>query len=190
MDVTQTRPKKDGSIHVCPLSAVPQVVMRHNASHLLTCLQDEIYVETPEQIKAGKHGRLFIHDISQPLEGCVLPGPEHVTQIIDFAREWGGQGPMVIHCWAGISRSTAAALISLCTLNPDVPEQVIAQHMREASPTAYPNGRMIQLADEALARRGRLVTAVHSMGRGMIAAEAAPFWLPADFSSFAQRQPA
>jgi predicted protein tyrosine phosphatase len=187
MDVMEARPKMDGRIHVCPLSAVPDVVMRHNASHLLTCLQDEFYVETPAQINAGRHGRLYIHDISQPLEGCVLPGPEHVAQIIEFAREWGGQGPMVIHCWAGISRSTAAALISLCTLNPDVPEQVIARHMREASPTAYPNGRMIQLADEALARRGRLVAAVQSMGRGIIAAEAEPFWLPADFSSLAQR---
>jgi predicted protein tyrosine phosphatase len=190
MEAIERRPKMDGSIHVCPLSAVPHVVMRHNASHLLTCLQDEIDVETPEHIQAGRHGRLYIHDISQPLDGCVLPGPEHVAQIIDFAQEWGGQGPMVIHCWAGISRSTAAALISLCTLNPDVPEQVIAQHMREASPTAYPNGRMIQLADQTLARRGRLVAAVQAMGRGIIAAEAEPFWLPADFSSFAHRQPA
>jgi predicted protein tyrosine phosphatase len=187
MEAMATPQKMDGSIYVCPLSAVPDVVTRCNAARLLTCLQDEIVVETPAQITAGNHGRLYIHDISQPLAGCVLPGPEHVAQIIDFAREWGGQGPMVIHCWAGISRSTAAALISLCTLNPEVPEQVIAQHMRDASPTAYPNGRMIQLADEALGRGGRLVSALQSMGRGIIAAEAEPFSLPADFSSFARR---
>jgi predicted protein tyrosine phosphatase len=180
----------DGSIHVCPLSAVPDVVTRCNASHLLTCLQDEFVVETPAAIKPGRHARLHIHDIVHPLDGCILPGEEHVKQIIDFAQAWGGQGPMVIHCWAGISRSTAAALISLCTLNPDVPEHIIAQHMRAASPTAYPNGRMIQLADETLGRRGRLLDALASMGRGVIAPEAQPFSLPADFSRFAHRQPA
>ena len=179
----------DGSIHVCPLSAVPDVVARCNASHLLTCLQDEIVVETPAQIKAGLHARLYIHDIVQPLTGCVMPGEEHVKQIIEFAQAWSGQGPMVIHCWAGISRSTAAALISLCTINPEVPEQIIAQHMRAASPTAYPNGRMIQLADAMLGRQGGLLTALHSMGRGVIAQEAEPFSLPADFSRFMKRQP-
>ena len=188
MSATETRPRMDGSVHVCPLSAVPDVVTRCNASHLLTCLQDEIVVETPAQIKADLHARLYIHDIVQPLDGCVLPGEEHVKQIIAFAHAWNGQGPMVIHCWAGISRSTAAALISLCTLNPDVSEKIIAQRLREASPTAYPNGRMIQLADDALGRHGRLVDALAGIGRGVIAQEAQPFWLPADFSGFAHRQ--
>jgi predicted protein tyrosine phosphatase len=179
----KTRPQRmDGSIHVCPLSAVPSVVAGSNASHLVTCLQDEIVVETPALIKPELHVRLHVDDISQPIPGYVAPDERHVTRLIDFALAWGGQGPMVIHCYAGISRSTAAALISLSALNPDAPELLIARRLREASPTAYPNRLMIRLADAVLGRRGRMVEAVESIGRGTIAGEAQPFSLPADLS--------
>lgn len=175
--------RMDGSIHVCPLSAVPDVVAGCSASHLLTCLQDEIVVETPAFIRPDLHVRLHVDDISQPIAGYVAPNEQHVAKLIDFALSWGGQGPMVVHCWAGISRSTAAALISLCALNPEASERLIALRLREASPTAYPNRLMVRLADAALDRKGRMVDAVESMGRGVVAQEARPFSLPADFSS-------
>jgi predicted protein tyrosine phosphatase len=161
---------------------VPHVVAGGNASHLVTCLQDEIAVETPALIKPELHVRLHVDDISQSIPGYVAPEERHVTKLIDFALAWGGQGPMVIHCYAGISRSTAAALISLSALNPDAPEVLIAQRLRDASPTAYPNRLMIRLADAVLGRRGRMVEAVESIGRGVVAGEAKPFSLPADFS--------
>ena len=180
-DSTKTRATED-QVYVCPLSAVPSIVADCNASHLVTCLQNEIVVDTPPCIKPDFHLRLHVHDISEPLLGYAAPGEDHVRQIIKFAHIWGGRGPMVIHCWAGISRSTAAALITLYTLNPDVPEDVVARQMREASPTAYPNRLMIRLADDALGRRGRMLEAVNAMGRGVVAHEAIPFSLPADFS--------
>jgi predicted protein tyrosine phosphatase len=105
-----------------------------------------------------------------------------VARLIEFALDWGGSGPMVVHCWAGISRSTAAAFTALCAINPEVSEELIAQRLREASPTAYPNRRIIQLADAALKRDGRMMHAVERIGRGVIATEAAPFWLAADHS--------
>jgi predicted protein tyrosine phosphatase len=94
---------------------------------------------------------------------------------------------MVVHCWAGISRSTAAAFISLCTINPDAPEELIARRLREASPTAYPNRLMVRLADEALSRRGRMIAAVERIGRGEPASEAIPFSLAADVMANASR---
>jgi predicted protein tyrosine phosphatase len=174
--------RKTGSIHVCPLSAVPQTVSRSNASHLLTCLQDEILVETPQLIKPGKHLRLLVHDIAEAMPGHVAPGEDHIAELIEFALTWGGEGPMVVHCWAGISRSTAAAYTALCAINPQVSEAVIATRLRQASPTAYPNRLMIRLADAALERRGRMVRAIERIGRGEFATEAVPFALPADHS--------
>jgi predicted protein tyrosine phosphatase len=173
---------KDGAIHVCPLSALPDVVVRHQASRLLTCLQDAVLVETPHPILPDRHLRLHIHDISEPLPGCIAPDAEHVGRLIDFALDWGGRGPMVVHCWAGISRSTAAAFAALCAINPGVDEELIAQRLREASPTAYPNRLMIRLADAALGRRGRMVQAIEGIGRGVVAVEAVPFSLRADHS--------
>jgi predicted protein tyrosine phosphatase len=113
--------------------------------------------------------RLLIHDISEQVDGYVAPAASHVAQLLDFAAAWDRQGPMVIHCWAGISRSTAAAFITLCALNPDAPEQRIAQLLREASPTAYPNRLMIRHGDAALSRSGRMLQAVEAIGRGIIA---------------------
>jgi predicted protein tyrosine phosphatase len=173
---------KDGAIHVCPLSALPDVVGRHQASHLLTCLQDAVLVETPHPILPDRHLRLHIHDISEPLPGCIAPDAQHVERLIEFALHWGGRGPMVVHCWAGISRSTAAAFAALCAINPGVAEELIARRLREASPTAYPNRLMIRLADVALGRGGRMVQAIEAIGRGVVAVEAVPFSLAADHS--------
>jgi len=173
---------KDGAIHVCPLSALPDVVGRHQASHLLTCLQDAVLVETPRPILPDRHLRLHIHDISDPLPGCIAPDAQHVERLIEFALHWGGRGPMVVHCWAGISRSTAAAFAALCAINPGVAEELIARRLREASPTAYPNRLMIRLADVALGRGGRMVQAIEAIGRGVVAVEAVPFSLAADHS--------
>jgi predicted protein tyrosine phosphatase len=179
--------RQSSRIHVCPLSAVPDVVAAHDASHLVTCLQDEVVVETPALIRPGNHVRLRIHDIAEPIEGCVAPSAEHVAQLLGFAAAWDRRGPMVIHCWAGISRSTAAAFITLCALNPEAAEETVAQLLREASPTAYPNRLMIRLGDAALGRAGRMVNAVETIGRGLVAIEADPFSLPADLSALHPR---
>ena len=114
--------RKDGAIHVCPLSAMPDTVARSKASHVLTWLQDEIVVETPPLILPERHIRFHIHDISEPLVGYAAPGREHIDELIEFALDWGGRGPIVVHCWAGISRSTAAAYTALCAINPDASE--------------------------------------------------------------------
>jgi predicted protein tyrosine phosphatase len=174
--------RRASRIHVCPLSAVPDVVASCEASHLVTCLQDDVLVETPAPIRPGNHMRLRVHDIAQPIDGCIAPGAEHVAQLLEFAAGWDRQGSMVIHCWAGISRSTAAAFIALCALNPETSEERVARLLREASPTAYPNRLMIRLGDAALGRAGRMIDAVEAIGRGEIATQAVPFSLPSDLS--------
>lgn len=174
--------RKSGRIHVCPFSAVAETVLQHNASRLLTCLHDDFLLETPKLIKPDDHLRLVMHDIAEPLAEHVAPNEDHIAQIIDFALTWGGEGPMVVHCWAGISRSTAAAFTALCAINPSASEQAIAAAMREASPTAYPNRLIVRLADEALGRDGRMVSAIEAIGRGVVTGEALPFSLAADHS--------
>ena len=174
--------RRAGRLHVCPFSAVSLTVSRSGAAHLLTCLHDDVQ-QTPSSIHPDRHLRLVMHDIAEPMHDYVAPDSVHITRLIEFARAWGGHDAMVVHCWAGISRSTAAAFISLCTINPDAPEHLIARRLREASPTAYPNRLMVRLADAALSRRGRMIDAVERIGRGEIASEAIPFSLAADVTA-------
>ena len=81
----------------------------------------------------------------------------------------------MIHCYAGVSRSPAAAFIGACALEPDRREIEIAQELRRASPTATPNRRLVALADRMLGRQGRMVEAVAAIGRGADCYEGAPF---------------
>ena len=86
---------------------------------------------------------------------------------------------MVVHCWAGISRSTASAFAIACERDPHADELEIAMAMRRASPSAFPNRRIVALADDILERRGRMLDAVEAMGGNGMAVEGIPFELPA-----------
>ncbi len=118
-----------------------------------------------------------MHDISAPLDGYIVPDEQHVADLIGFVRGWDRRTPLVVHCFAGISRSTASAFTAVCALNPGRDEASIAQALRRASPTATPNIRIVTLADRLLDRDGRMIAAIETIGRGALAAEATPFQL-------------
>jgi predicted protein tyrosine phosphatase len=161
------------------LSLVETTVESAQVSHLVTLINGETPISTPPRIGPDRHLRLSMNDICEPQQGLVLPCENHVSELIRFALDWDRQAPLLIHCWAGISRSTAAAFISLCALNPHVEETELARTLRRASPTAYPNRLLVALADQALQRQGRMCDAVEQIGRGQLAEEAAVFALPA-----------
>lgn len=168
-------------IHVCPLSAVELIIADHAPSHLVTLINEETMIATPRGIAPGNHLKLPMNDIHEPTDGFVAPSDNHVSELLAFTQSWDRNAPMLIHCWAGISRSTAAAFTTLCALNPHTDELAIAQALREASPTATPNQRIVALADRALGRNGRMVSAIAAIGRGDLAMEAMPFSLPDEF---------
>jgi predicted protein tyrosine phosphatase len=106
-----------------------------------------------------------------------MPGEEHVAELLDFVRDWDRRAPLVVHCYMGISRSTASAFTIVCALNPHRDVDDIAQALRRASPTATPNIRIVSIADRLLGRDGRMVAAIETIGRGIMTTEAAPFRL-------------
>lgn len=164
---------------VCPLSHVQTTVSLARVSHLVTLISGETLIDTPESIGRERHLRLSMNDIAEPREGLVVPSEDHVAELIQFAEGWDQKAPLLIHCWAGISRSTAGAFVVLCALNPRADEHSLARALRRASPTAYPNRRIVALADDVLGRGGRMSAAVEHIGRGLLAEEGKVFSLPA-----------
>jgi predicted protein tyrosine phosphatase len=164
-------------IHVCSLSRLHQTVAETRARHVVTLLKDVDLVQRPGGISSENHLILGMDDITGPLEGYIAPADEHVTRLLDFVRGWDRAAPLVVHCWAGISRSTAAAFVSVCALQPDRDEREVAWAIRRASPTATPNIRIVTFADAMLQRKGRMVAAVEAIGRGALADEGVPFRL-------------
>lgn len=166
------------TLHVAPLSKLAATVAACRASHLVTLINVGTAVERPPSIAAERHLFLGLSDISQPMDGHVLAGVQEMERLIGFMRSWDREAPMVVHCWAGISRSTAAAYIAACALAPERDEEEAADALRRAAPSATPNPRLIALADGALGRGGRMIRAIARIGRGADAFEGTPFIMP------------
>jgi len=164
-------------IHVCSLARLHATVEETGARRVITLMRDVELVRRPPTIEDAHHLLLRLDDISQPLDGYTVPGEEHVAELLTFVRAWDRAAPLVIHCYAGVSRSTAGAFVSACALNPKRAEVEIAKDIRRLSPTATPNIRIVTLADRILGRGGRMVATVEGIGRGIECYEGHPFRL-------------
>ncbi len=150
-------------IHVCALRHVSKTAEAIGAGHLVSAIEAHSFPNTPRGILGGRHLRLDMDDIAQAQPDMVLPSEQHVLDLLNFVESWDQESPLLVHCFAGMSRSTACAFIAICALNPMADETRIAQSMRRLSATATPNRRLVALADEILGRDGRMITAVSDM---------------------------
>ena len=162
-------------IVVCGLNAAQSQIDLHGAKSVVSILGPE----TPHRDFSGieNHLRLTFNDINADSQGLISPGAMDAVRLIDFITAWNRREPLLIHCWAGISRSTASAFAALCILKPEIEELKLAWQLREASPSATPNKLITSLVDHQLHRQGRMTGAVEEIGRGQNAYEGAPFIL-------------
>lgn len=173
------------TIIVCPLSRAPHIARQHKPSRAVSLLDRD--TTFPALGLGDRHLQLDVHDIETEMEGLDACCDTRMRTIIDFVSSWDRSAPILIHCYAGISLSTATAYITACIHNPSADEALIAQKLREVSPTATPNRRFVALADTALGRNGRMSVAIESIGRGFPRwpdiPEAQPFELPSRFAA-------
>ncbi len=138
-------------------------------THVLSILDPEYPV--PEAFgQYGEHARLErrFHDIIDPTPAMILPSPEDVAAILDFGRDMAAEAlpaTLLVHCHAGISRSTASMVLLLARAMPDVPASAIMAQIHGLREKAWPNLRLIELGDAALGRGGSLVTQAFALYR-------------------------
>ena len=167
-------------LHVCSLAALPDTVRATGASHVLTVMANVDQVARPVSVLPANHLKVSMDDITEQLDGFVAPCEAHVEKVLAFVRGWDRAAPMVVHCYAGISRSTASAFAAACALNPHRNEIEIARQIRARSAIASPNRLIVSLADRALGREGRMLRALDEMGPGSMTVEGRPFQLDLD----------
>lgn len=156
---------------VAPLSSLSDALAAHAPSHLVSLLSPEHMIDTPAGFPAALHLRLGVNDIVDPAAGTAPPARQHIDELLAFSRSWDTSQPLLIHCWAGISRSMASAFTILCDrLGPDR-EIEIARAMRQRAPHAQPNRLLVSHADDALGRKGKMIAALNSMGPPLIVEE-------------------
>lgn len=161
---------------VAPLHEAPALIARHRPSHLIS-LASPGHIDTP-LVEAPPHRLdLRFNDIMEPREGLTPPTEADVAALLAFAEGWDGARPLLIHCWAGVSRSTAAAYVIACAGTEPGREQDWADRLRLAAPTATPNPLIVALADGLLTREGAMSRAAAAIGRGVETAWGAAFEL-------------
>lgn len=172
------------TIIISPLARIAEMAVRHSARDMVSLMAKEHAVHRPGVIHPDRHLLLNMNDISFAGTGdLVAPQEEHVRQLIAFAHSWDRANPLLVHCWMGVSRSPAAALIAALAVQPREDDYALALRLRQASPYATPNARLIEIGDRVLNRKGRLVEAVRAIGRGADTDGNAPFILPLNLKS-------
>lgn len=164
-------------IVVCPLENIADVAEQHQCKEMISLMSPGHDFERPAQIAQDQHLHVGMNDINFETEGLIPPDEAHVARLIDFARSWDQKNPLLIHCWFGVSRSPAAAILSSLAISPEQDDFELANRLREASPSATPNRRIIEIGDRLLGRGGKLSQAVNSIGRGREASQGNPFIL-------------
>jgi predicted protein tyrosine phosphatase len=171
-------------IHVSPLELFDEHVAGHQPGRIVSLLNPG--TPFPEAHGYGdRHLRVPVHDIEEVIPGHEPPSRPIVENLVRFLEGWDPGTPLYVHCWAGISRSTATAFTAACLHNPGVEEATIMAAMRAASAMAQPNRRIVALADGLLGRNGRMIDALE-----LVTLESppefgvlnAPFHIPARFT--------
>ncbi len=153
-------------IVVAPKSQLVATLATSNATHMIALVSPSTEFERPEAIRPYACLHLTFNDIAEEREGLVAPTREHMRQILNFAASIPTGRTLLVHCYAGVSRSTASAYAVTCAHRPDCAEAALAARLRSLSPSATPNPLLVAHADALLGREGRMVEAIGAIGRG------------------------
>lgn len=164
-------------IHVCALPDLATTAAALPAYRLLTLMSPSHPDDSWKRHARDVHLHLAFNDIIAPRDGLIAPDCDQIEAIIDFGCEASSDFPLLIHCWAGISRSSAAAYMIACARNPGY-ERELADELRRRAPFVTPNMLMVSLADDRLARDGRMTDAIAAIGRGAEAFSGQPYSMP------------
>lgn len=118
-------------------------------------------------IHGPNHLKLAFHDVHSSEGGQVPPSRPFVEKFVTFLDRWDRQGRLLVHCRAGIGRSTAGGFVAACFANPHISERRIAEDLRRVAPLARPNETLIRVADQVLNRDGRMSESIASTGAGL-----------------------
>lgn len=149
-------------VSVCGVSELPNFAGQ--VSHVIGILdpgtaRPQAYAE----LGAGHHSEFRFHDIVTPDPLRLAPSPADVAAVIAACEAVldSGPGHVLVHCWAGISRSTATATILMALRNKGREADIFAA-LAAIRPRSWPNSLMIRQADRMLGHGGALVAAMEA----------------------------
>lgn len=162
--------RKPGSIDIRAVIAIhgqrEYPVETDGRAHSLVLRFDDS--EAPSQTDLMHAARIRVRTREAANFGLELSPPtiEHARRIIEFASSIAAlDGVLLCQCFAGVSRSAAAALICLAVWTGPGLETYCIKKVRSVRACAVPHRDLVGFADELLERRGRLMHAVRDADR-------------------------
>jgi predicted protein tyrosine phosphatase len=143
-------------------------------SHVLSILDPDWPV--PDAFGSfGEHERLELrfHDVIEEVAGMIAPQPKHVDQLLALGRDLMAESApgahLLVHCHAGVSRSTASMILMIVQACPRAAASAVAQEILRIRPQAWPNLRIIEIGDAMLGRDGEIIESVNEIYRVQLA---------------------
>lgn len=140
-------------------------------THVLSILDPE-WPDPPAFDEFAPHRRLALrfHDIIEPVPGRFAPTREDVERLLAFGRELSEAAAthLLVHCHAGVSRSTAATALILAQTHPEWPARDVLDAVSHVRPRAWPNLRILEFGDVLLGRNGEIVAAAGATYRRVL----------------------
>ena len=127
---------------------------------------------SPASTKFRYSGRKFrFHDVIEPQPDQIAPTREDVERLLVFGREVSEtpEAHLLVHCRAGVSRSTAAAALILMQANPEWPASAALDAVAAIRPRAWPNLLILEFGDALLGRNGEIAAAAGAIYRRVLA---------------------
>jgi predicted protein tyrosine phosphatase len=129
--------------------------------------------DPPEFAAFAPHRRLILrfHDVIEPQPDQIAPTREDVERLLVFGREVSEttEAHLLVHCRAGVSRSTAAAALILMQANPEWPASAALDAVAAIRPRAWPNLLILEFGDALLGRNGEIAAAAGAIYRRVLA---------------------
>ncbi len=164
------------NLTICGLEELAGHCQARRVTHVLSIL-DPGFPE-PDSIRdfdLERRLRLHFHDVIEAMPGWIAPERWDVELLLAFGRNLGRMPPagrfeapdthLLVHCHAGLSRSTASAILLLAQHDPARAAHDIVGQVIRLRPRAWPNLRMVEMGDALLGRDGEIVAAVGALYR-------------------------
>src|SRR5271165_17880 len=128
---------------------VPRIQQQRKLTKILTLIEPFCHVPYRDELVPDLLAQTYIHrigvsDHEQPI-GHYSPNHNTIEQILYFSSLLTEEDDILVHCWAGKSRSPAAALVILYDKLRDY--QKARETLLRIRPQAAPNRLICRLAD-------------------------------------------
>jgi predicted protein tyrosine phosphatase len=144
--------------HVCGLDEL-RLAPLSSADRIVSILDP--FAPMPDELRSIDAPVLVLRfdDVSDASDAAA-PRAAHIRELLAFDAGAHEGERLVVHCTAGISRSTGALAVLLAARHPELTDEIFAA-IRQIRPIAWPNSLVVSLGDELLGRGGALTSALY-----------------------------